>query len=83
MKKRVLKLMRRKLVFSEHAIERILHPSRRLSRDEVREAIEKGDIIEEQRPDVIVIQSWRPNICVVVGICEDYLVVITAWRGKR
>lgn len=83
MKKRVLRLMRKKLVFSQHAIERMLHPSRRISKDEVREAIEKGRIIEEQRPDVIAIQSHDPTICVVVGICEDYLVVITAWRGKR
>jgi len=75
--------MERRLVFSTHAVERMLQPSRRLTKDEVKEAIRGGKIVERQRPDLIVLQSSGPTICVVVGICDDYLVVITAWRGTR
>jgi hypothetical protein len=83
MKERILRLMERRLVFSGHAVGRMLQPSRRLTKDEVREAIRKGEIVEQRRPDVVTIQSSNPPVCVVVALCRDFLVVITAWRGKK
>ncbi len=83
MKAKILRLMERRLIFSNHAIERMIQPSRRLLKEDIKEAIRKGDIVEQQRPDVVVLQSRNPAICVVVGICDDYLVVITTWRGKK
>lgn len=83
MKERILRLMERRLVFSNHAVERMLQPSRRLTKDEVKEAVRKGEIIEQRRPDVMTLRSGRPPVCVVVGLCKDCLVVITAWRGKK
>lgn len=83
MKAKILKLMDRRLVFSNHAVERMIQPSRRLTKDEVKDAIRNGKIVEQERPDVLVIQSHKPTVCAVVGICDDYLVVITAWGGKK
>jgi len=83
MKAKILGLMERGLIFSNHAVERMIQPSRGLTKEEVKQAIRKGKIVEQQRPDVIVLQAYEPAVCVVVGLCDDYLVVITARRGTK
>jgi hypothetical protein len=84
-KEKILRMLLKDLVFTRHALEQMLLPSRRLTESEVEEAIRKGRIIESQKTpagEKVIMQSYKPAVCVVLGV-SDCLVVITAWRGTR
>ena len=84
-KERLLQMLQKDVVFTRHAFEQMLLPSRRLTKAEVREAIKNGRIISVQKTptgEKVVIQSYKPAVCVVLGV-SDCLIVITAWRGKK
>ena len=84
-KKRILELLEKDLIFTRHALEQMVLPSRRLTEKEVEDAIRRGSIVEVQESsfgDRVVIQAYKPAICVVLGV-SDYLVVITTWRGTK
>lgn len=84
-KKRILELLERDLIFTRHSLEQMVLPSRRLTEEEVENAIRRGSIVEVQKlsfGDRVVIQAYRPAICVVLGV-SDYLVAITTWRGVK
>ncbi|MFQ6119805.1 MAG: hypothetical protein ACE5KE_07955 [Methanosarcinales archaeon] len=83
----VLNLMEKELRFSKHALEQMYLPSRLLSKDEVKDAIIRGEIVDieevQERCDKIAIQAYNPTIFISVGMCCDYLLVITTWRGVK
>jgi hypothetical protein len=84
-KKKILQLLEEDLIFTRHALEQMVLSSRRLTEDEVEDAIRRGSIIEVQKSsfgDRVVIQAYKPTVCVVLGV-SDYLVVITTWRGVK
>lgn len=85
----VLRLMKKKLMFTIHAVNQMRLESRDLRRIEVEDALKRGEIIAQyeypgsERCDEVQIQAYNPSIFVSVGMCEDRLVVITTWRGKK
>ena len=82
-KERLLQMLLKDLVFTRHALEQMLLPSRRLTEDEVEGAVRKGRIIKRSKTpagEKLTIQSYKPAVCVVLGV-SNRLVVITAWRG--
>jgi len=84
-KETILQMLQKDLIFTRHALEQMLLPSRRLTEGEIEEAIRKGRIIESTRTpagEKVIMQSYKPAVCVVLGV-SDCLVVITAWRGAR
>lgn len=82
----VHKAARKKVLFLPHAIRQMSHPSRMISITEVRQVIEKGEMIEDYPEDI------RGHSCLIFGygeygrpihvVCSpkpDYLAVITAY----
>ncbi|OHB75185.1 MAG: hypothetical protein A2Z34_01585, partial [Planctomycetes bacterium RBG_16_59_8] len=73
-------------LFLPHALRQMMRPDRMISRAEVRQVIEKGDVIEDYPEDA------RGHSCLLLGfgegdrpvhvVCtpkEDYLAIITAY----
>jgi hypothetical protein len=85
----VLKLMEENITFTIHAIDQMRLESRDITRIEVEEAIKRGGIIaqyeypEQNRCDEVQIQAYDPTLFISVGMCENRVVVITAWRGTK
>jgi hypothetical protein len=86
----VLKLVRdtakKKILFLPHAVRQMSRIDRMITTDEVRQVIEKGELVEDYPEDV------RGHSCLILGhgknerpihvVCspkEDYLAVITAY----
>ena len=82
----VRKAGRKRLLFLPHAVSQMTRPDRMISTEEVRTAIEKGEIIEEYPED------QRGHSCLLLGsgfevrpihvVCSprpDYLAIITAY----
>ena len=85
MKKKVIIAAEKKILFLPHAIKQMSHPDRMILTKEIREAVFKGDIIEEysddKRGESCLIFHMKNNrvIHVVCSPKPDYLAIITAY----
>ncbi|MBI2163711.1 MAG: DUF4258 domain-containing protein [candidate division NC10 bacterium] len=81
---------RKKMLFLPHAVRQMARPERMITPTEVREAIERGTVIEDYPGDP------RGHSCLVLGygdaeraihvVCapkEDYLAIITAYLPDK
>ncbi len=84
--KRVRVAAKKKILFLPHALHQMLRPDRMIRRTEVRDVIERGQVIEDYPTDA------RGHSCLLMGrgatgraihvVCapkDDYLAVITAY----
>ena len=79
-------LRRGRLLFLPHAIQQMTRPERMISRQEVRDVIERGDIIEDYPNDarghsclMLGLGSDRRPIHVVCAPKIEYVAVVTAY----
>lgn len=59
----VMKAFRKKVLFTRHALDRMNAPGRMIKKDEVYEAIEKGDVVEDYPGDP------RDHSCLIDNPC--------------
>lgn len=75
----------KKLLFLPHAIKQMSRPDRMISADEIREATNRGEIIEEYPDDtrgsscLILYNDLERAIHVVCSPKPEYLAIITAY----
>ncbi|MDD3726104.1 MAG: DUF4258 domain-containing protein [Candidatus Ratteibacteria bacterium] len=85
-KKEILTCLGKKLLFTRHALNQMLLQDRIISRDEIKEVIKSGEIIEDypedKRGHSCLIMGWTKEKRCIHVVCapkEDYLAVITAY----
>ncbi len=85
MKDKIILAARKKILFLPHAIKQMSHPDRMITADEIKEAIFRGEIIEEypddQRGESCLVFHVAQNraIHVVCSPKAEYLAIITAY----
>ena len=85
-KKDILEAAEKKVLYTPHALHQMNKPERMISKDEVREVFEQGEIIEDYPEDkrghsclIAGFPGRRRPIHVVCAPKEDYLAVITTY----
>ena len=86
---KIITSAKKKILFLPHAIKQLSHPDRMISTDEVRDAIFKGEVIEEYVEDrrgesclVFHTKNGR-TIHVVCAPKDEYLAIITAYLPSK
>jgi len=88
-KKQIQRLYRKKLLFTQHAVDRMNSPIRLISVNEIREVLEGGELLQSYSDDprgasYLLARQTSANrqIYVVCAPKEDYLLIITAYPRK-
>ena len=86
MNKKIIIAYKKKILFLTHALNQMNSPERLISKDEVRDVIESGRIVEDYPDDLrghsyLVSSETREGriIPVVCSPRDDYLAIITAY----
>ena len=86
MNKKIIDAYKKKILFLTHALNQMNSPDRMISKDEIRDVIKKGEIIEDYPDDprghsYLVSGETRADriIHIVCSPKDEYLAVITAY----
>lgn len=73
----VMRAFRKKVLFTRHALDRMNAPERMIRKDEVYEAIENGDVVEDYPADP------RGHSCLIEGNAAGRIIrVVCAPKGE-